>query len=156
MDKVRGSIGPTVAAYNPRGRSAGSLISCVTIWLIMIFRTIHVAVYIIRSAINARTTSLIVGCIFGVIGTLFVAWCLAKIAIAEGKRRVLGINWGRWHFDSFLVFIAVVSLILMIFTFLTGGNTRNAGLFSAWCIVWVLVSLFTMIAQRPGTTETYV
>lgn len=95
MDKVRGSIGPTVAAYNPRGRSAGSLISCVTIWLIMIFRTIHVAVYIIRSAINARTTSLIVGCIFGVIGTLFVAWCLAKIAIAEGKRRVLGINWVR-------------------------------------------------------------
>lgn len=88
-----GFIGTTIAAYNPRGRSAGSLIRVVTILLIMIVRTIHVCYYIARSAINARIAALAVGCIFGFIGTIVVAICLAQISAAQGKRKVLGLTW---------------------------------------------------------------
>lgn len=60
------------------------------------------------------------------------------------------------HFTIFLGVIALVSIGLLIGAIITGGGSGGAGLFSAWCIVWVIIALFTMIAQRPGTTDTYV
>jgi|SRR5687767_3796617 hypothetical protein len=95
-----GFIGTTIAAYNPRGRSAGGILRVVTMILILLVRTIHVCVYIARSAINARLAALIVGCIFGILGTILVAICLAQIGAAQGKRRVLGINWVRSRHSS--------------------------------------------------------
>jgi hypothetical protein len=44
----------------------------------------------------------------------------------------------------------------MIVAFLFSSNVDNSGLFSAWCIVWVFLSLTAWIAQKPPTMETYV
>ncbi|KAK0392289.1 hypothetical protein NLU13_1785 [Sarocladium strictum] len=151
-----GLVGTTFAAYNPRGRSVGGMLRVATMILILIVRTIHLAVYIARSAINARIAALVVGCIFGFLGTIFVAFSLAQLGAAQGKRRALGINWGRWHFDIILGLTLVVAAVLMIFSLITGGRNRNNGFFSAWCIQWVFISLFAWIAAKPGTTESYV
>ncbi|KAH8175228.1 hypothetical protein LIA77_03646 [Sarocladium implicatum] len=149
-----GIIGRTVSAYNPRGRSGGGMIRTATIIFILLVRTVHVCFYIARSAINSRIASLVIGCIFGLLGTILIAYCLAQIAAATGKARVLGINWGRWHFDAVLAFSAAVSIVLLVFTIITGGNTRTTGLFVAWCILWVIIALFAWVAEKAGTTET--
>lgn len=46
----------------------------------------------VQSAIRIQIGWLIVNIIFGVIGFLFIAWCLAKIGEAQGYRRVLGVR----------------------------------------------------------------
>lgn len=61
---------------------------------------------------------------------------------------------GRLHFDIILVIALVISVVLMVFTFITGGRTRNNGLFAAWCILWVFLSIFAWIAQKVGVQET--
>jgi hypothetical protein len=96
-----GFIGTTIAAYNPRGRSMGGILRVATMIAILLVRTIHVCYYIARAAINARLAALIVGCIFGILGTIFVAICLAQIGAARGKARVLGINWVRFFLSCY-------------------------------------------------------
>lgn len=93
MFSKQGYLGSSIAAWSHRGRSKGGLLRLLTMYLIMIFRTIHAVVFIVRSAVDSRTTSLIVGCIFGFLATLFVPLALASLGSAEGRRRVLGINW---------------------------------------------------------------
>lgn len=45
----------------------------------------------------------------------------------------------------------------MVFSFITGGRTRNNGFFAAWCIQWAFLAVFAWIAQKVGTTaDTYV
>lgn len=44
------------------------------------------------SAIKVQIGWLIVNIIFGVIGFIFIAWCLAKIGDVQGYRRVLGVR----------------------------------------------------------------
>ena len=60
------------------------------------------------------------------------------------------------HFDVVLAFSAVVSIVLLVFSLLTGGTVRNSGLFAAWCILWVIIAIFAWIATKAGTTESYV
>ncbi|KAH7347457.1 hypothetical protein B0T11DRAFT_141898 [Plectosphaerella cucumerina] len=151
-----GFLGRTIEPYKFGGRSVGGMMRVITMYSIILFRTIHAALYIIRNGVRGRTVSLIVGCIFGVIGTIFVIMSVAALGAAQGRRRVLGINWGRLHFDVVLGLGAVASLALMIVAFLFSSNVDNSGLFSAWCIVWVFLSLTAWIAQKPPTMETYV
>ena len=58
---------------------------------------------IVVSAITLQLGWLIVGIILGVLGFLFIAWCLARIGEATGYRRVLGAR--------------IVSLVLLIALF---------------------------------------
>ena len=110
-----GFIGTTVSAYNPRGRSTSGMIRTATIICILLVRTVHVCVYISRSAINSRIASLIVGCIFDFIGTIAIAIALAQIAAAAGKARVLGINWVSF---SRVACVKVASLISIVGRFI--------------------------------------
>jgi hypothetical protein len=88
-----GFLGRTIEPYKFGGRSVGGMIRVITMYSIILFRTIHAALYIIRNGVRGRTVSLIVGCIFGVIGTIFVIMSVAALGAAQGRRRVLGINW---------------------------------------------------------------
>ncbi|KAH6684981.1 hypothetical protein F5X68DRAFT_21419 [Plectosphaerella plurivora] len=153
---MAGFVSSIVEPYKFGGRSAGGMARVLTMYSITLFRTIHAALYIIRSAVRARTVSLIVGCIFGVIGTIFVIISVAALGAARGRRRALGINWGRLHFDIILGIGSLASLALMIVAFLFASNADNSGFWTAWCLVWVFLSLASWIAQRPPTNDTYV
>lgn len=47
---------------------------------------------VVWSAIKIQIGWLIINIVFGVVGFIFIAWCLAKIGEVQGYRRVLGVR----------------------------------------------------------------
>lgn len=44
----------------------------------------------------------------------------------------------------------------MVVAFITTSWSGNSGFLTAWCVVWVFISLFAWIAQKPPVNDTYV
>lgn len=59
-------------------------------WVVLILRTFLSVLAIIATAYGGQIVSMIVGIILAVLGFLFIAWCLATIGEAKGRRRVFG------------------------------------------------------------------
>jgi hypothetical protein len=76
-------------AYSLKTSDKAVLCRRLCMWLILGCRTSQSILNVIYSAYGGLIASLIVGSILGVIGFFFIAWCLATIGEAQGKRRVL-------------------------------------------------------------------
>ena len=78
-------------AYNLKTSDMAVLLRRICMWIVLVLRTFLSVLAIIGDAYGGRIVSMIVGIILAVIGFLFIAWCLATIGEAKGRRRVLGI-----------------------------------------------------------------
>lgn len=78
-------------AYSLKTSDMAVLLRRICMWIVLALRTFLSILAIIVDAYGGRLVSMIVGIILAVIGFLFIAWCLATIGEAKGRRRVLGI-----------------------------------------------------------------
>ncbi|KAI0377300.1 hypothetical protein F5Y04DRAFT_182167 [Hypomontagnella monticulosa] len=105
-------------------------------------------------AYSGSIGGMVIGSILAVLGFLFVAWCLAKIGEAEGTRKVLGTNIGRWHFDFFLLASALIHVGILVGFFTRMGNT---GFLVSWYGMWILIFAVAWITTwTPEPPDSYV
>ncbi|KAH7305481.1 hypothetical protein B0I35DRAFT_443864 [Stachybotrys elegans] len=142
-----------VGSWNHLGRSKSDYMRLAIMDLIMLSRTAHFIGQVVRMAAERQTTTLIIDCIIGPLGTVFVAWSLGSLGVARGERRVLGVNWSRLHFDILLGFFLLLSLGLLIAFFMTSGLQISNILFTTWCVVWILISLGAWVAGKCSTND---
>ncbi|KAK7192216.1 hypothetical protein DPSP01_010220 [Paraphaeosphaeria sporulosa] len=91
---------------------------------------------VVNSIIHFNLGWLIIGIILGVLGFLFIAWCLARIGEATGYRRVLGARVGRWHFDVFLLGMAIIHIGIFAGAFFWKSSGGVGGM---WLAMWLLI-----------------
>ena len=91
-------------AYNLKTSDTAVLLRRICMWVVLILRTFLSILAIIVDAYGGRIVSMIVGIILAVIGFLFIAWCLATIGEAKGRRRVCGVMVVSKHVPGLLSF----------------------------------------------------
>ncbi|PVH96933.1 hypothetical protein DM02DRAFT_598400 [Periconia macrospinosa] len=110
------------------------------IW-ILLCRLVISILSIVAHIWGGFLVSVIVGSILTVLGFFFIAWALAVIGDAEGRRKVFGVMIGRWHLDIFLYVVAALHVAMFIgffFDFRVGlGGTWLAMWLIIWGVAWV-------------------
>ncbi|KAK8123937.1 hypothetical protein PG999_003855 [Apiospora kogelbergensis] len=119
------------SAYGLATSDKAQLCRRLCMWAILLVRTAMSVWGIVRDALGGRIVSVIIFSILGVLGFFFIAWCLAQIGEARGRRKVLGVMVGRWHFDIFLAVFAVIHVGLLV-----GAAFSQFGLGISWLIMW--------------------
>ncbi|KAF6821747.1 hypothetical protein CMUS01_11360 [Colletotrichum musicola] len=150
---MRGCWSFSWEAYSLKTSDKAALLRRICMIIILAIRTAMSVLSIVRDIIASQIVSLIIGIILAVIGFLFIAWCLACIGQAEGRRKVLGIMVGRWHLDVFLLVIAFIHAALLIGSFFGLGS---AGGYATWLIMWLLIFGVAWVCTWPAEQETYV
>ncbi|KAK6213489.1 hypothetical protein QIS74_09491 [Colletotrichum tabaci] len=150
---MRGCWSFSWEAYSLKTADKAVLFRRICMYVILGIRTAMSVIGVVRDIIHARVAGFIIGIILGVIGFFFIAWCLAVIGQAEGRRKVLGVMVGRWHFDVFLLVTAFIHAALLIGSFFGLGS---AGGHATWLIMWLLIFLVAWIGTWPAEQESYV
>ncbi|WYZ42432.1 hypothetical protein EsH8_VI_000131 [Colletotrichum jinshuiense] len=88
---MRGCWSFSWEAYSLKTADKTVLLRRICMYIILGIRTALSVIGVVRDIIHAQVASFILGIILGVIGFFFIAWCLAVIGQAEGRRKVLGI-----------------------------------------------------------------
>ncbi|TKW48893.1 hypothetical protein CTA1_4417 [Colletotrichum tanaceti] len=150
---MRGCWSFSWEAYSLRTADKAVLFRRICMYVILGIRTALSVIGVVRDITHARVAGFIIGIILGVIGFFFIAWCLAVIGQAEGRRKVLGVMVGRWHFDIFLLVTAFIHAALLVGSFFGLGS---AGGYATWLIMWLLLFLVAWIGTWPAEQESYV
>lgn len=84
------------------------LIRRICMWVIVLVRVVQTILIITYNTFASRISSIVFGIVFGILSFLFVAWCLAVIDRAQGRRKVLGLaivrgSLGRPYLFSFVM-----------------------------------------------------
>ncbi|OLN97019.1 hypothetical protein CCHL11_02030 [Colletotrichum chlorophyti] len=140
-------------AYSLRISDSTTLVRRICMYIILAIRTALSIIGIVRDIIHSQVASFILGLILGIIGFFFIAWCLAVIGQADGRRKVLGIMIGRWHLDIFLIVTAFIHGLILIGSFLGLGS---AGGHATWLIMWLLIFGVAWICTWPAEPESHV
>ncbi|GJC83305.1 hypothetical protein ColLi_06143 [Colletotrichum liriopes] len=150
---MRGCWSFSWEAYSLKTSDKAVLFRRICMYVILGTRTAMSVIGVVRDIVHAQVASFILGIILGVIGFFFIAWCLAVIGQAEGRRKVLGIMVGRWHFDIFLLVTAFIHAALLVGSFFGLGS---AGGYATWLIMWLLIFLVAWIGTWPAEQESHV
>ncbi|GKT40565.1 uncharacterized protein ColSpa_00746 [Colletotrichum spaethianum] len=150
---MRGCWSFSWEAYSLKTSDKAVLFRRICMYVILGIRTAMSVIGVVRDIVHAQIVSLILGIILGVIGFFFIAWCLAVIGQSEGRRKVLGIMVGRWHFDIFLLVTAFIHAALLVGSFFGLGS---AGGHATWLIMWLLIFLVAWIGTWPAEQESHV
>ncbi|KAK1987280.1 hypothetical protein LZ30DRAFT_580349 [Colletotrichum cereale] len=140
-------------AYSLKTADKAVLFRRVCMYVTLGTRTAMSVVGVIGDVAHNRVVGAVLGIVLGVLGFLFIAWCLAVIGQAEGRRKVLGVMVGRWHFDIFLLLAAFIHAALLVGSFVGLGT---AGGQATWLIMWLLIFLVAWIGTWPAEQESYV
>jgi hypothetical protein len=87
---IRGFWDFSLSSYSLRTSNKAVLARRICMIAILGSRTAISIIGILYNVFTIHLISLILGVIFGILGFLFVGWCLAKIGEAEGVRVVFG------------------------------------------------------------------
>ncbi|KAK5115153.1 hypothetical protein LTR85_009911 [Meristemomyces frigidus] len=98
----------------------------------------------VRDKSGFRPASMSIEIGIAVVGCFSVAVCLARIGEVRGVRKIMGRYIGRWHFDIFLLAMAVVHTVLLITYFF---GFVGAELSATWLLLWFLISFVTWITS---------
>ncbi|KAK2000596.1 hypothetical protein LX36DRAFT_747516 [Colletotrichum falcatum] len=115
-------------------------------------RTATSVVAVVGDAARDRVLGAVLGAVLGVVGFLSVAWCLAVIGQAEGRRKVLGVMVTRLHFDLFLLVAAFVHAALLVGSFAGLGTSGGQ---AAWLVMWLPIFLVAWIGTWPAEQESH-
>ncbi|KAK6851494.1 hypothetical protein PG995_011619 [Apiospora arundinis] len=135
-------------AYNLATSDKAQLVRRLCMWAILLARTAMSVWGIVRSALGGHIVSVVIYSILGVLGFFFIAWCLATIGEARGRRKVLGIMVGRMHFDIFLAIFAIIHVGILI-----GAAFTALGLGISWLVMWAAIFAVAWIASWPPEPE---
>ncbi|KAF2123091.1 hypothetical protein BDV96DRAFT_681665 [Lophiotrema nucula] len=130
-------------SYSLRTSDKAVLARRICMWIILATRTAVSILSIMWGAWGNMIVSVIIGTILALIGFFFIAWCLARIGDAEGSRTVLGCKVGRWHFDIFVLILAILHVGLLIGAFF---GVQGGALEGTWLILWLLIFAVAWIA----------
>ncbi|KAK5167461.1 uncharacterized protein LTR77_007160 [Saxophila tyrrhenica] len=134
------SIWPfSISSFSPLGRfSWGDVLRRIGMILILCERTGLEAYFLIILLHSKSGLAFIIWLAMDIVAFVFLAWCLSVIGDAQGDKIVFGARVSRFHFDAFLLFAALVHLLLvMSFGILVYG--LGGGTFSAiWMGMWLL------------------
>ncbi|KAF2681812.1 hypothetical protein K458DRAFT_371751 [Lentithecium fluviatile CBS 122367] len=133
---MRGFWEFSLNSYSLRTSDKAVLARRICMIVVLGCRTAISVLGVIKNAFGMRIVSLILGIILGILGFLFVGWCLAQIGEAKGVRVVFGKRVGRWHFDVFLIAIGVLHVGILIAAFfgMDGGELP-----ATWLVLWLLI-----------------
>ncbi|KAK2053600.1 hypothetical protein LY76DRAFT_649727 [Colletotrichum caudatum] len=116
-------------------------------------RTAISIVGVVGDIAHDRVPGAVLGIVLGVIGFLSVAWCLAVIGQAEGRRKVFGVTVERLHFDLFLFAAAFIHAALLVGSFVGLGTSGGQ---VAWLVMWLLIFLVACIGTWTAEQESYI
>ncbi|KAK1595552.1 uncharacterized protein LY79DRAFT_577925 [Colletotrichum navitas] len=139
-------------AYSLNAADKAVLFRRVCMYITLGTRTAMSVIGVVGDIAHDRVLGAVLGIVLGVIGFLFVAWCLAVIGQAEGRRKVLGVMLGRLHFDLFLLVVALVHAALLVGSFVGLGTSGGQ---ATWLIMWLLIFLVAWIGTWPAEEESY-
>ncbi|KAL0938449.1 uncharacterized protein CTRU02_205059 [Colletotrichum truncatum] len=140
-------------AYSLKTSDKTVLLRRICMYIILGIRTALSILSIASDIIHGNVAGWIIGIILAILGFFFIAWCLAVIGQAEGRRKVLGIMLNRVHFDIFLLVTAFIHAIILVSTFFGLGN---AGSYVIWLILWLLIFAVAWICNWPAEPESSV
>ncbi|OHE91165.1 hypothetical protein CORC01_13541 [Colletotrichum orchidophilum] len=140
-------------AYNLKTSDKAVLLRRICMIIILGIRTAISIFGVVNDIIHTQIVSLIIDIILGVLSFFFIAWALAVIGQAEGRRKVLGVMIGRWHLDIFLLVTAFLHAGILVGAILGFGS---AGRHATWLIMWLLIFLVAWVATWPAEAESYV
>ncbi|KAF4892275.1 hypothetical protein CGCF415_v013055 [Colletotrichum fructicola] len=149
---MRGCWSFSWEAYSLKTSDKQALLRRICMYIILGIRTALSILSIVRDIIAGRVVSWIIGIILAVLGFFFIAWCLAVIGQAEGRRKVFGIMLGRLHFDIFLLVTAFIHAALLVGSFFGLGS---GGGYATWLIMWLLIFGVAWICTWPAEPESY-
>ncbi|KAK7449922.1 hypothetical protein CaCOL14_010143 [Colletotrichum acutatum] len=139
-------------SYNLKTSDKAVLLRRICMIIILGIRTAISIFGIVYDVTHAQIVSLILDIILGILGFLFIAWALAVIGQAEGRRKVLGVMVGRWHFDIFLLVTAFIHASILVGSIIGFGN---GGRYATWLIMWLLIFGVAWVATWPAEAESY-
>ncbi|KAK1964124.1 hypothetical protein LY78DRAFT_583212 [Colletotrichum sublineola] len=149
---MRGCWSFSCEAYSLNTADKAVLFRRICMYITLGTRTAVSVLGVVGGIAHDRVLGAILGIVLGVVGFLFIAWCLAVIGQAEGRRKVLGIMVGRLHFDIFLLVAAFIHAALLIGSFVGLGTSGGQ---AAWLIMWLLIFLVAWIGTWPAEQESY-
>ncbi|KAK8076706.1 hypothetical protein PG994_003978 [Apiospora phragmitis] len=115
-------------------------------WVILLVRTAMSVLSIVRDALWGNWVSVVVFSILAVLGFFFIAWCLAQIGEVRGRRRVLGVMVGRWHFDVFLAAFGIIHVGILV---AAAFPHSQVGLGVSWLVMWAAIFGVAWVATWP-------
>ncbi|KAK7936669.1 uncharacterized protein PG986_015107 [Apiospora aurea] len=140
-------------AYSLGTADKAQLCRRVCMWAILLVRTAMSILGIVRDALAAHFVSVIIYSILAVLGFFFIAWCLAMIGEVRGRRRVLGVMVGRWHFDVFLAVFGIIHVAVLLAAIFAGSRV---GLGVSWLVMWVAIFAVAWVATWPPEQDSQV
>ncbi|KAM5353967.1 hypothetical protein ACJ41O_000617 [Fusarium nematophilum] len=143
-------------AYNPVTSDKAAMVRRLSMCLTLFVRTFLSILGICRNAYGTVVVSVVVGVILTILNFFFIGWCLAKIGEAQGERRVFGKLVGRFAFDIFLGFCAIVHIGLLLASFMAWDSFGGAGLNGTWLAMWVLIFAVAWVATWAPEGESAV
>ncbi|EFQ33872.1 hypothetical protein CGRA01v4_10768 [Colletotrichum graminicola] len=149
---MRGCWSFSWEAYSLNTADKAVLFRRVCMYITLGARTAMSVIGVVGDIAHGRVLGAVLGVILGAIGFLFIAWCLAVIGQAEGRRKVLGVMVGRLHFDLFLLAAAFIHTALLVGSFVGLGTSGGQ---ATWLIMWLLIFLVAWIGTWPACQESY-
>ncbi|KAK8108459.1 hypothetical protein PG984_014260 [Apiospora sp. TS-2023a] len=140
-------------AYSLNTSDKAQLCRRICMWAILLVRTAMSVLGIVRDALWGHFVSVVIFSILAVLGFFFIAWCLAQIGEVRGRRRVLGIMVGRWHFDIFLALFGVIHVGILIAAIFPASQV---GLSISWLVMWAAIFAVAWIATWPPEQDSQV
>ncbi|KAK8022051.1 hypothetical protein PG993_012818 [Apiospora rasikravindrae] len=140
-------------AYSLATPDKAQLCRRICMWAILLVRTAMSILGIVRDALAAHVVSVIVYSILAVLGFFFIAWCLAMIGEVRGRRRVLGVMVGRWHFDIFLAVVGIIHIGILLAAIIPSSQV---GPIVPWLIMWVAIFAVAWVATWPPEQDSQV
>ncbi|KAF1965669.1 hypothetical protein BU23DRAFT_519303 [Bimuria novae-zelandiae CBS 107.79] len=150
---MRNFFSISISSYSLKTSDKAILARRICALTILILRTALNIRDIVWSAITGKIFWLVINIVLGIIGFFFIAWALAAIVEAQGRRKVLGMLMGRWHLDVFLLIVAIIHAGVFIGGFFgLSGDTTSL----LWISLWLLIFLGYWITTRVPVEESSV